>query len=410
MNSPCGSSQLTHRLQRSGSRRIAWWRMVGWGLLPAALLLREAAFVSPETTERLYGRWVYPPIARLLTMINSWSPYSVAEVIIIVGLVVVLGWIGIRLRSVRRAAVAGNSAIESLDAVVATDRTSSMSQAMLGTALWVLEVAWTSVGLVLFVFLTSWGLNYARPPLEQRLGLEVAGVRSQEILSVGRVAAILANELYEEVVDVEGTTMLPMEFSRLTELLDESIDQLELPGIHVYAPTSPAKRLASSPVFSRLHISGIFVPFTGEPSINADIPDVSLPLAVAHEHAHQRGITDEGDANLVAFMACRVSGSAYLQYAAYLEVAARLIGVVTGELSREAHEAWELLGDGPRRDLQAVREFWDSFRGPTAHISRLVNDKYLRSLRVQDGIHSYDNVVRMLVALNRRGEFELTRH
>ena len=101
-----------------------------------------------------------------------------------------------------------------------------------------------------------------------------------------------------------------------------------------------------------LGLSGIFVAFTGEPSINSIVPDPSLPIVVAHEKAHQRGITQEGEANLVAFMACsRASDSAYVSYSAYLYATAQLLRAASEQSKEEAKSAWAALGPGPRRDL-----------------------------------------------------------
>jgi len=172
--------------------------------------------------------------------------------------------------------------------------------------------------------------------------------------------------------------------------------------------TVPAKELLASPLLSRLGISGIFIPFTGEPSINTQQPDASLPVVVAHEKAHQRGITDEGEASLAGVMACLVAEDPYLRYAAHLEIAGRLIGAIARVQPEEAAAAWERLGAGPRADLAAIREFWERHRGAATRVARGVNDAYLRSNRVPGGVRSYGRVADMLVALDRAGQLELT--
>jgi hypothetical protein len=152
-------------------------------------------------------------------------------------------------------------------------------------------------------------------------------------------------------------------------------------------------------------LSGIFIPFTGEPSMNRLLPDVSIPTVVAHEKAHQRGITEEGEANFVAFLAC--SGAEkhlYLRYTAYLFAAMHLIGSASSYAPEEAKSAWEDLGPGPRQDLKALREFWQRYQGPMTEFADRVNDAYLRSQRVEEGVESYGRVSRLLVALDRKGE------
>jgi hypothetical protein len=201
--------------------------------------------------------------------------------------------------------------------------------------------------------------------------------------------------------------VLPMSFAELNSEIDAAYARLRLPGDRLAEDRVAAKSLLLSPIMSRLGISGIFIPFTGEPSINGDVPDASLALVIAHEKAHRRGITDEGEANLAATMACLRSTSDVLRYAAHLDLAARLIGAIGRELPDEAAAAQELLGAGPRADLAAIRDFWARYRGPATRAARRVNDAYLRSNRVPGGVRSYGRVLDMIVALDRAGQLEL---
>ena len=126
---------------------------------------------------------------------------------------------------------------------------------------------------------------------------------------------------------------------------------------------------------------------------------------VAHEKAHQRGITDEGEANWVAFLACADAGEqVYLRYTAYLFAAMHLIGSASAYAPEEAKSAWEELGPGPRQDLKALHEFWQRYKGPMAEIADKVNDTYLRSQHVEEGVESYGRVTRLLIALDRQGK------
>ena len=192
----------------------------------------------------------------------------------------------------------------------------------------------------------------------------------------------------------------------LDELVDAGYRALSLPGDAIEGETTPAKGLRSSILFSYLGVSGIFVPFTGEPSVNTLQPDVALPFVLAHEKAHQRGITHEGEANFAAFLVCsRVDAPTYLRYAAYLFATSYLLQEAARYLPPEdVAAAWEALGPGPRADLRAIAEFWKGYEGVASEAASQVNDGYLRALRVPEGVESYDAVVRMLLALDARGE------
>jgi hypothetical protein len=269
----------------------------------------------------------------------------------------------------------------------------------------ILLTIWCAGGAGLWAFLVLWGFNYARPPLEQRLGLSPPSADPRVLLETGQRTAARTAALFEDLGQESGPTRLPVSFSELDRVIDEGYRELELPGDSIQSSTAPAKPLVSSALFSYLGISGIFVPFTGEPSVNALQPDAALPLVLAHEKAHQRGITHEGEANFAAFLVCSREGAPpYLRYAAYLFATQYLLGEAAQHLPREeVAAAWKGLGSGPLADVRALRDFWERYQGVASDLTAEVNDSYLRALRVPGGVESYDTVVRMLLALDAEG-------
>jgi hypothetical protein len=238
------------------------------------------------------------------------------------------------------------------------------------------------------------------------MGLVAEEIESREVLEAGKRCAALATSLHNNLgAAPDQPSDLPLDFRELNEVVDRRLRELSLPGDPIRHPTSPVKKLLVSEALAYLGVSGVFIPFTGEPSMNGLIPDVFTPIVVAHEKAHQRGITNEGEANFVAFLVC--SGAeqhVYLQYSAYLYAATHLIGAASRRIPDEAEAAWDLLGEGPRNDLRAVREFWARYEGRIAEMAKEVNDTYLRAQRVPGGVQSYGQVTQLLVALDREGK------
>jgi hypothetical protein len=361
-------------------------RVAGLALLPAALALRALTFRFPDLTERVYGEAIYPRVAELLGALNGAIPFSLAEAVLAVLGAHAIGYLVWRWSSYKRR------------------RSPRRRDPRRKTLLRSLARTWTGVGALVLAFLVLWGFNYARPSLAQRLELPGDAASAEEILKAGRVSARMATQLHGVLgMASDQPTHLPLSFHELNEVVEGSLRGLDLPGYGLLRVGSPAKALASSGLLSYLGLSGVFVPFTGEPSINDWVPDASLPVALAHEKAHQRGVTDEAEASLVAFMVCAdPQGPPYLRYAAYLFAASRLLGAASRSLPEEAAEAWTDLGEGPRRDLLAIHEFWSRYEGPAAAVAERVNDTYLRSNRVAEGVRSYGRVVQLLVALDRR--------
>ncbi len=349
--------------------------------------MQRIAFGLPDLVESIYSRGLYPLVAHTLAWANAWFPLSLAEA----SLLAVVAWLGWRIVRWRRGPAEATPRPWPRRALAATGRLAMR--------------AWIVAGWAFLAFLFLWGFNYARPPLATRLGLETAEIDAPEVLELTRRAIDAANRDHRLLgVAVDAASRLPMTLSELNAAIDARYLELRLPGDELGNLASRAKPLLSSTVFSYLGISGIYIPFTGEPSFNRLVPDASLPITVAHEKAHQRGITDEGEANLVAAIACAGADDPYLRYAAHLYMGMALVGSVARHSPDEAAEVWATLDNGPVADVRAMREFWDRYHSRATPIASRINDAYLRSNRVPGGVQSYGRVVALLVGLSRRGE------
>jgi hypothetical protein len=351
------------------------------GLLPGALLLRGAAFAMPDVVEAVFAQRLYPLVARTLGGLNGLLPIPFAELAVL------------------------NLAIVAVGLGVRWWRSADRQRGLAATARSLLLGAWGVAGLGVLAFLLLWGFNYARPPLRSRLDLNLAEVQADEVLALASYFVAEANAAYLLLdADPAQPTLMPHSDAAADALIDTAYRRLALPGDTIDFDTSPVKGLLSSAIFSRLGIAGIFVPFTGEPLINRLMPGVSKPVAMAHEKAHQRGITDEGEANLAAVLAALTADDVYFRYAAALYASSTLIGAAGRYVPEEAQVLAAQWAPGPRRDLAAVRDFWAAHRGVATRAATRVNDAYLRSNRVEGGVQSYGRVASMLVGLERTGQ------
>lgn len=344
-------------------------------LFPIAVFGFGIALRFPELTDVLYARSLYPLVARSFALVNRVK-FSLAEPIAILLIVFVLWSLyGLWQKRERR---------------------------WREVFLW----SWRVAGVIVFSFLMLWGINYARPSLAERSALSATAVDATAVLSAGERAATITSSLFDALDNKQTPTVLPFTFDELNHDLDQAFARLRLPGDSIDFDPTPAKPLRSSALFSYLGISGIFVPFTGEPSVNVLQPDVALPIVVAHEKAHQRGVTHEGEANFAAFLACAEESSpAYLRYAAYLFATRHLLSEASLYLPpSDVDEAWTQLGEGPTADVRAIHEFWRRYEGPASVAASHANDRYLRAMQVDGGVQSYGTVVQLLMALDERGE------
>jgi hypothetical protein len=157
----------------------------------------------------------------------------------------------------------------------------------------------------------------------------------------------------------------------------------------------------SSPLLARLGISGIFVPWTAEPHVNATLPDAQIPFSAAHEVAHRVGFAREDEANYLGYLACRLHPDADFQYSGTLAASTYAQAALAKAAPEAARRIEAARSAGVRRDLDALREWSERYEGRAAEVSRRVNDAYLKSQGQPQGVASYGRMVDLLIAERR---------
>jgi hypothetical protein len=348
---------------------------VGLALLFAAVLLRGAASLSPDRVESLYARSVYPMVRDSWGCAAAVLPFSLAEAL---AALLVLG-LGARV----------------LKAAWDARRTRLRSVARLAADL----VA--ALGLLVLLFLVLWGLNYQRLPLAASAGLVLKPAPPSELLALAEALLDQANALRGlQAEDARGAMRVP---SAADVLARASIGfaPLEPHFSFLSARCSAPKPIASSPLFSWLGITGIFVPFTGEANVNTSVPDSDLPFSAAHELAHQRGIAREDEANYVAYLACRAHPDPDFRYAGALAASLYASAALRGVDPEGARRLEARRSPAVGRDLAVLREWSDRHRGPARRASRRINDAYLKAQGQEQGVRSYGRMVDLLLAERR---------
>ncbi len=348
-----------------------------------AWLLSRAGFRAPATVEATYTERLYPGILSAFAWVTGLVPFSVAEALVL-GALALLAFRFAR-RVLRRRAPGGYPG----------DR--GRQVAVLGF------FALAAVGALYAAFVAVWGLNYSRPLLEPRLGLPTGNIEGAELARFAEQSAAETTRLHRRAgLSDESVSRNPLGYREMSARIDAAYDAIDLPGDPGGARAVPVKPLLLSGVMSRLGLSGIFIPFTGEPTVNAGPPDVAIAFTAAHEKAHQRAITHEGEASFAAYLALsRPASHPYLQYAASFYATRHLAAAAPPE---DRERALAPLGAGARRDLDALNQFWMQHRGVVRSAARRVNDSYLRTMRVSGGARSYGTVVRLLVGRFRERE------
>jgi hypothetical protein len=357
--------------KKTGNMKLIWRAAQ---LLLIALIIHTVAGLMPAVVEVVYSQLIYYYLVRGLSFLNKFVGFSLGE-IILAGLAI---WFATWVTWNVRRAYRGESGIVDV------------------AKLLFLSLTW-AFGLVYLIFLIFWGLNFKRLPIAEAWDLELRPTNSSELQAIGARIVEGINQNYKaagEGQDWARSSTLPLTRQRLNQVIEDSFQKTDSLQEASQGGLGPPKPFYLSQLLSILGFSGIYVPFTGEPSINESIPPSELPFAIANQKAHQRGYAREDEANFVAYVICINAEDPYVRYSGYLR------GVkVLGEIENaDAGRYRDQVAPGPSADLDASRQFWESGRNLDARrISSKVVQAYLRFNGVASGIDSYDQDVPLII-------------
>jgi len=343
----------------------------GWLVLPAlavlTFVLTELAARNSVWVENVYTQKFYPVIASGLSAVSSLVPFSLADmfyVLLMVLPLVLFLLIGFK----------------------------NMKWKTAG------KIVMNTLAGVYISFYLLWGFNYYRSDVNQRLGLITQQPDSAEFLKVVEHLANQLNTSYAEFDNFDKKTadsLVEVSYRELAPLLK----------IHYPAGKRPDKNITFSRFFAGAGISGYYGPFFNEIHVNKNLLPVEYPFILAHEKAHQFGVTSEAEASFYAWLVCTNSPSEHLRYSADLYVFRYFLyhGRYLEQLSGITSE----LDDRVKADFQKIREHWMELRNEKIdHAASKMNDAYLKTNKVEKGIEDYHGVVKHVMDFSLDSAFQ----
>jgi hypothetical protein len=328
--------------------------------IAAALIPIPASFV-----ERVYSTRVYLALQPVVTSLSNRLPVALLDLLIagVGGF-----WIGLALRDLRQA--------------------SKPLRALAPIA--IRTIAWAAA--IYLVFLATWGLNYRRLRLMDKLPFDAAAVTPDAARAAGRFAVDQLNALHDRA-HAHGWPAGDGIDSGLSAAFASAIREAGIPRAIVVARP---KRTVLDWYFRRTGVDGMTDPFFLETLIAGGVLPFERSFVLAHEWSHLAGIADEGEANFVGWLAC-VRGSVADQYSGWLFLYAELASAVKGG-DRAALAAG--VDPGPRADLRAIRDRFARDVSPRLSAAGWrIYDSYLKANRVEAGAASYAEVVRLVLGV-----------
>jgi hypothetical protein len=324
-------------------------------VLVVAALATALMPLDPVKVERWYSTALYPRVQGLITPVTNRVPFALLDI------AAVLCLIGLAILVVRRL------------------KTLTVRRALLRTV----GSLVSSAAVLYLLFLALWGLNYRRLPLERKLDWERTRVTERAAVDLANTAAASVNERFDSAhaSGWDGPS-LERSFGEVQRLLGASRGAV---------PGTPKRSLLSF-YFRWAAVDGMTDPFFLEILVNADLLQIERPFVIAHEWAHLAGYADESEANFVAWLTC-LRGDALAQYSGWLAAYEHAVRALPPDVRRGLTP----LGPGPRRDFQAMAARYARSSPAVREAAHDVYDSYLKANRVQEGIASYDAVVRLML-------------
>ncbi len=351
-----------------------------------AILFNVIARLS-VTISDFYVQKIYPVISTPFIWLSGLFPFSVGEVMIVLGVILVL--IGLPAFIIFMIVKRKNKKL-----------TSKVSRFSLRFVAWIVAYILMTETLNCFVM-------YQCTPFSERYFEETEHTEELLIETIGAVADGLA-ELYTEFDRGEdGYIVLDDDYIDECKAALQAIseDYSQLSG---YYPNP--KGIFFSYFMSQESIIGLYIPFAFEATYNRDTQDISKPATICHELAHLKGIIQEDEASFVAMVACFSSDCAAVRYSGLLDAfyylysdAKELIGTSYEDALREAiadvpDEVWDY-------DLYSFKStYWEENEDkeiiPTETVqavSEALTDANLKFNEVEEGIEIYYEVTKLLM-------------
>lgn len=316
----------------------------------------------------LYARSVYPIIAKPLSMISGWFPFSVSGVFYTVGILVLL-----------------------LYPIIALVKQKQKKRSIL---LMEFElIAWLYVW-----FYLTWGLNYWQSNFYQRTQTPVAEYSTETLLDFADDYVQRLNASYVVVAE-KDEALVHDEIVKTYHRMSKDM------GIHApFSEKFHVKTMLYTPIASKVWVTGTMGPFFDEFIINGDLLPCEYAFTYAHELSHLLGIAREGEANFYGYLACISSEEPTVRFSGYLSLFHYVLRAMRG-IGKEEYEAFLKQVRPEIIELDRQRyEHWRSLYSETlGKAQNQVYDYYLKSNQVEGGMKNYTEVIGLLISVKESG-------
>jgi len=335
--------------------------LTAWPFVLAALVFLSVRYAvhNSRLVELYYSKGIYPFIAKLFSGFSKLFSFSLWDIFWLFTILLVIG--GLFLATLRK-----------------------------------VKWGWYGLRILQFVallyafFYFVWGFNYFRPKIETRIGWEKSKPDETVFRSILDSIIIHTNSSYNSVSSSDYPT--------IDSLVEESYRKNStVLGINYPNGTRRPKTMIFSSFFAKSGVSGYFGPFFNEVHLNYYLLPMEYPYVLAHEKAHQFGITNEAEANLAAFVVCTTSADRRLQYSGYVNLMVYFLSDASH--LKDVKDYIKKIDKPVILDLRFQRRHWQGLQNKTLDkVQTAANNAYLKTNHIEEGVKNYNQVVALVIS------------
>ncbi len=333
----------------------------------------EFAFPNNPNMMRFYTRFIFRPYQSLRNILFGYIPFSVGDLLYCFGvlliIVLIMRWVYLLIRIRNRKEQLASSFIHTLIAM----------------------------GIFYILFIIGWGANYYKPSLSKYWEIADTTIRNDSML------IDFDKELVNRL-NVYAPHYHNYSFKQVNKLSEQYYKKYtdcnsKLSGLKV-------KPSVFNYLMFHLGIQGYYNPFTGEAQVNKFQPAFMMPFVICHEMAHQAGVANEGDANLMAYVIGTSCSDTSFKYSSCLNLWLYVQSRLRFKDSVVARNIKLQLNGLTRAHLDTLRTIRQKYLGVLSEYSSRLYDEYLRLHSQKGGIHSYGNVIATAWLWEQKRQFQ----
>lgn len=324
-------------------------------------VLTELLSRYPRFTELVYSQTFFPIIASILSFFSKWVSFSVDDAfyaLLVIFFLIIIALTIFRKIRFRRFVL----------------------------------LVFQTIAICYVLFYWFWGFNYYRSNVNERLEITRAKPDSVQFVKVLETLITETNKShcsFDSISKPEIAHEVETSYRKLAPFLKLKYPQ----GVRV------AKPITLSSFFAKASIAGYYGPFFSEVHLNDSLLMIEYPQVLAHESAHQLGVTSEAEANFYSWLICAKSNSKHLRYSGNINTLTYFLSQ-----AKRLHSFPDLVHkiDKPViSDIRKIQQHWERMRNEKIDkVAGKVNDVYLKTNKVKRGIEDYFGVVQFVMDFN----------